>query len=118
MTTITNEQAWREWHRTSPQEVQPGIARIPLTLHMDGLKAVNVYALTDGDGVTLVDGGLALDDAEEELVAGLASIGAGLRRHPPHPRHPLSPRPLHPGRSRAQQVRHDGVARRGRTGRF
>lgn len=74
----SNDRAWAEWHRTGPQEVLPGILRIPIALPMDGLKAVNVYALADGEDLTVIDAGIALDDAEAELVAGLATIGAGL----------------------------------------
>ena len=37
-----------------------GVHRIPLPLPNDGLRAVNVYAIADGDGLTLVDSGWAL----------------------------------------------------------
>jgi glyoxylase-like metal-dependent hydrolase (beta-lactamase superfamily II) len=52
--------------------------RIPTVLPMDGLKAVNIYAVSDGGGLTLVDGGWALDAARQALAGGLARIGAGL----------------------------------------
>ena len=49
--------------------------RIPLPLPNDGLRAVNVYAIADDDGLTLVDSGWALDVARERLEAALAGIG-------------------------------------------
>ena len=38
-----------------------GVHRIPLPLPMDGLRAVNVYALETDDGLTLIDGGWAIE---------------------------------------------------------
>ncbi|MDA3628250.1 MBL fold metallo-hydrolase [Saccharopolyspora sp. WRP15-2] len=70
--------ARHEWMRPGAHEVAPGVHRIPLPLPNDGLRAVNVYAISDGDGLTLVDGGWALDEAREQLTAGLRKIGAGL----------------------------------------
>lgn len=67
-----------EWMRPGAYEVAPGVHRIPLPLPNDGLRAVNVYAITDGDALTLIDGGWALDEAREQLNAGLRQIGAGL----------------------------------------
>ena len=49
--------------------------RIPLPLPMEGLKAVNVYAITDSAGVDLIDAGIALVPARERLTAALAEIG-------------------------------------------
>lgn len=49
-----------------------------MVLPNDGLKAVNIYALADDDGLTLIDGGWALEAAKTALTAGLADIGAGL----------------------------------------
>jgi glyoxylase-like metal-dependent hydrolase (beta-lactamase superfamily II) len=66
------------WERPGAHEVAPGIHRIPLPLPGDNLKAVNIYAISDGDQVVLIDGGWALDEAEELLGAGLATIGYGL----------------------------------------
>src|SRR6185369_11584189 len=45
---------------------------------VDGLRAVNIYALADGGGLTLIDGGWALDEARNALVDGLSAIGAEL----------------------------------------
>jgi glyoxylase-like metal-dependent hydrolase (beta-lactamase superfamily II) len=67
------------WERPGAFEVAPGVHRIPLPLPNDGLKAVNVYAISDGDQVVCIDGGWALAEAGPQLAAGLASIGYGLR---------------------------------------
>jgi glyoxylase-like metal-dependent hydrolase (beta-lactamase superfamily II) len=45
---------------------------------MAGLKAVNVYALADSDGVDLVDAGMAYTQARDRLLAALTSLGAGV----------------------------------------
>ncbi len=70
--------ARHEWMRPGAEEVAAGVYRIPLPLPNDGLRAVNVYALVDGSALTLVDGGWALDESREALVAALAELGAGL----------------------------------------
>ena len=49
--------------------------RIPLPLPGDHLKAVNVYALEDAGGLTLIDSGWALEEARERLERSLASLG-------------------------------------------
>lgn len=66
------------WERPGAHEIAPGVHRIPLPLPGDGLKAVNVYAIADGDEVVLVDGGWALTESEELLGRGLKSIGYDL----------------------------------------
>jgi glyoxylase-like metal-dependent hydrolase (beta-lactamase superfamily II) len=66
------------WIEPGAYPVAPGVWRIPTVLPLDGLKAVNIYALSDGSGLTLVDGGWALEAARDALVEGLAHIGAGL----------------------------------------
>ncbi len=52
-----------------------GVHRIPLPLPNDGLRAVNVYAIADGGGLTLIDSGWALAEARQRLETALASIG-------------------------------------------
>ncbi|MDP3950850.1 MBL fold metallo-hydrolase [Microbacterium sp.] len=54
-----------------------GIYRIPLPLPMDGLKAINVYVVETDDGLTLIDGGWAIDDARSLLDRCLRDIGYG-----------------------------------------
>lgn len=71
----------RHWSDPGAWPVAEGIHRIPLPLPMDGLKAVNVYALEttdeDGTGLTLIDGGWAIPVARDLLDTSLRSIGSG-----------------------------------------
>lgn len=67
------------WEQPGAFEEAPGIFRIPLPLPGDHLKAVNVYAIRDDDQLVLVDGGWALDGAEERLRTSLAAIDADIR---------------------------------------
>jgi glyoxylase-like metal-dependent hydrolase (beta-lactamase superfamily II) len=67
-----------DWAQPGAFEVADGVFRIPLPLPGDGLKAVNVYAVRDGERVVLVDGGWALPDSEELLARSLDKIGYGL----------------------------------------
>jgi glyoxylase-like metal-dependent hydrolase (beta-lactamase superfamily II) len=69
---------WRTWHASGPEEVAPGVHRIPLPLPQDGLRAVNVYAVESDRGVTLVDAGWAFENAESALAAGLRAAGHDL----------------------------------------
>jgi glyoxylase-like metal-dependent hydrolase (beta-lactamase superfamily II) len=66
------------WERPGAHEEAPGVYRIPLPLPGDHLKAVNVYAIVDGDQVVMIDAGWALDEAEELLIESLGQIGYGL----------------------------------------
>lgn len=67
-----------DWTTESADEVAPGVFRIPLPLPGDALRAVNVYALVGGDGVTLIDSGWDTDAALEQLARGLRATGHGL----------------------------------------
>jgi glyoxylase-like metal-dependent hydrolase (beta-lactamase superfamily II) len=67
------------WERAGVFEVAPGVHRIPLPLPNDGLKAVNVYAIADGEQVVLIDSGWAIDAAREMLTSGLRAVGYELR---------------------------------------
>ena len=71
-------EAWIHWHETGAVEVAPGVHRIPLTLPMDGLRAVNVYAVRSADRLTLLDAGWAIEQAEDDLIDGLAELDLGL----------------------------------------
>lgn len=55
-----------------------GVSRIPLPLPGDALRAVNVYALEDEGGITLIDAGQAVPEARQRLTAGLRELGAEL----------------------------------------
>lgn len=62
------------WIEPGAFEVAPGVHRIPLPLPMDGLRAVNVYAIDTGDGLTLIDGGWAIEESRALLERSLAGI--------------------------------------------
>jgi glyoxylase-like metal-dependent hydrolase (beta-lactamase superfamily II) len=63
------------WLEPGAFEVAPGVHRIPLPLPMDGLRAVNVYAIETGGGLVMIDSGWALEVAERQLEQALGSIG-------------------------------------------
>jgi glyoxylase-like metal-dependent hydrolase (beta-lactamase superfamily II) len=67
-----------DWTTPGVYEVVPGVHRIPLPLPNDGLRAVNVYAVTGPDGPVLIDSGWAVADARELLATALAELGAEL----------------------------------------
>lgn len=67
------------WTEPGAYEVAPGVHRIPLPLPMDGLRAVNVYVIASDEGLTLVDGGWAIEEARSLLESSLASIGFTVR---------------------------------------
>jgi glyoxylase-like metal-dependent hydrolase (beta-lactamase superfamily II) len=66
------------WTEEGAFEVSPGVYRIPLPLPTDALRAVNVYAILDGDRLVLVDGGWSLQESQDQLTRSLAKIGFGL----------------------------------------
>jgi len=63
------------WTRPGAWPVAAGVWRVPLPLPMDGLRAVNVYILETPEGLTLVDGGWAIEESRAQLTAALSSIG-------------------------------------------
>jgi glyoxylase-like metal-dependent hydrolase (beta-lactamase superfamily II) len=63
------------WIEPTVEDLGGGVHRIPLPLPMEGLKAVNVYAVTDPGGVDLIDAGIALMPARERLTAALRQLG-------------------------------------------
>jgi glyoxylase-like metal-dependent hydrolase (beta-lactamase superfamily II) len=67
-----------DWPKPGPVTVAPGIHRIPLPMPEDGLRAVNVYAIEDGEHVTMIDGGWAQPTARTELEQALDQLGYGL----------------------------------------
>ena len=66
------------WTRPGVYQVAAGIHRIVLPLPGDGLKAVNVYAIEDGDGLALVDTGWRHPGLLEALTDGFAALDATL----------------------------------------
>ncbi|MEO6879759.1 MAG: MBL fold metallo-hydrolase [Mycobacteriaceae bacterium] len=67
-----------DWTTPGVYPVAPGVHRIPLPLPNDGLRAVNVYVIDDGDGLVLVDSGWALPESLTQLQRGLSELGADL----------------------------------------
>jgi len=63
------------WTEPKVEDLGGGVHRIPLPLPLDGLKAVNVYAITDPGGVDLIDAGMAIVAARERLADGLRQLG-------------------------------------------
>ncbi len=63
------------WTEPGAYPVADGIHRIPLPLPMDGLRAVNVYAVGTEEGLTLIDGGWALAESRAVLEKSLGTIG-------------------------------------------
>jgi glyoxylase-like metal-dependent hydrolase (beta-lactamase superfamily II) len=70
--SAANRHAWTE---PGAEDLGAGVYRIPLPIPIDGLKAVNVYAIADDEGVDLIDAGIALVRARERLADGLRQIG-------------------------------------------
>jgi glyoxylase-like metal-dependent hydrolase (beta-lactamase superfamily II) len=63
------------WSEPGAHPVADGIHRLPLPLPLDGLRAVNVYTIETEEGLTLIDGGWAIDESRACLDSSLASIG-------------------------------------------
>jgi glyoxylase-like metal-dependent hydrolase (beta-lactamase superfamily II) len=61
-----------------PQQIAADVWRLPLPLPDNPLHAVNVYALLDPSGVTLIDAGWSAPETGQALAAGLVAIGADL----------------------------------------
>ena len=66
------------WTEPGAWAVAPGVLRIPLPLPTDGLRAVNVYVLVTDDGLTLIDGGWAIEVSRELLEKSLHDAGFAL----------------------------------------
>lgn len=80
MATVLPDDPERDWHTTGVFEVLPGVYRVPLPMPNDGLTAVNVYVLADGESVTLIDGGWNVDEAWTTLHAALRTLDIGPRQ--------------------------------------
>jgi len=80
-TTPTNHavspDSGEHWAAEGAWQVADGIHRIPLPLPSDVLKAVNVYVVETDDGLTLVDGGWAIQESRDVLRRSLRLLGAG-----------------------------------------
>ena len=69
---MTDEKHWTE---PGPEQVAPGVHRVPLPLPMDGLRAVNVYVLETDHGLTCIDAGWAIESSRELLGKSLRTLG-------------------------------------------
>jgi glyoxylase-like metal-dependent hydrolase (beta-lactamase superfamily II) len=79
MSLNTSPDSGAHWTEPGAWQVVPGIHRIPLPLPMDGLQAVNVYTIETEDGLTLIDGGWALEVSRRALIDALQGIGRSLQ---------------------------------------
>lgn len=75
--SVTDDDPAGDWTAPGVFRSAPDVYRIPLPLPQDGLRAVNVYAVADTDGWTLIDSGWALDEARDLLEAALKALGSG-----------------------------------------
>ena len=75
---VQDEDSNRTWTEPGIYRVTKGVYRIPLPMPNDGLRSINVYALTDGSDTVLVDSGWAIDEARQQLELALRGIGVGL----------------------------------------
>jgi glyoxylase-like metal-dependent hydrolase (beta-lactamase superfamily II) len=66
------------WLEAGAFAVAERVHRIPLPLPDDGLRSVNVYAITDGDGLSLIDSGWALAESRDRLEQSLGLLGHDL----------------------------------------
>jgi glyoxylase-like metal-dependent hydrolase (beta-lactamase superfamily II) len=67
-----------DWTRSGVFRCAPGVYRIPLPLPSDGLRAVNVYAIAEAGGWTLIDSGWALAESAQLLAAAMGELGGTL----------------------------------------
>jgi glyoxylase-like metal-dependent hydrolase (beta-lactamase superfamily II) len=74
---VTVDDPSADWTTPGVYQVAPNVYRIPLPLPQDGLRAVNVYAITTGDELVIVDAGWAIDEAREQLRTALGALGVG-----------------------------------------
>ena len=68
----------RAWAEAGMEDLGGGLYRIPLPLPGDALTAVNVYALAGDHGVDLIDSGMGIALARDELSTALDKLGYGL----------------------------------------
>ena len=67
-----------DWTELGCHQVADSIHRIPLPMPQDGLRAINVYVVQGGDGVSLIDAGWNVPGNLDILKDGLHSIDVGL----------------------------------------
>jgi glyoxylase-like metal-dependent hydrolase (beta-lactamase superfamily II) len=74
---VADDDPEADWTAPGVFRCAPGVHRIPLPLPNDGLRAVNVYAIADRQGWTLIDAGWALVESRDRLAAALGALGSG-----------------------------------------
>jgi len=74
---VADDDPEADWTAPGVYRCAPGVHRIPLPLPSDGLRAVNVYAVADREGWTLIDAGWALTESRDRLAAALGALGSG-----------------------------------------
>lgn len=72
---MTSAATNQDWTAPDVEQVAAGVHRIPLPLPNDNLKAVNVYAVENGDGLVLVDSGWAIPESKARLDEALRTLG-------------------------------------------
>lgn len=75
MTPIRVDDVAVHWSTPGTYEVADGVYRIPLPMPQDGLVAINVYALTTGKELVLIDGGWASPESRAQLDVSLNGLG-------------------------------------------
>jgi glyoxylase-like metal-dependent hydrolase (beta-lactamase superfamily II) len=75
---ISDDDPTADWTRPGVFRCAPDVYRIPLPLPEDGLRAVNVYAVADGEGWTMIDAGWSLAASRQLLARALEALGGGL----------------------------------------
>ncbi|MGQ0483441.1 MAG: MBL fold metallo-hydrolase [Pseudonocardia sp.] len=72
---IEQDDSTADWTATGVYEVTDGLYRVPLPMPSDGLRAVNIYALRDGDGLVLIDAGWRVPEARAVLDKAVSALG-------------------------------------------
>jgi glyoxylase-like metal-dependent hydrolase (beta-lactamase superfamily II) len=76
ITGIAQAEAWRRRVLPPVEEPRPGVWSIPVPIPQNPMRYTLCYALTDGDGLIVVDPGWDSAEARAALGAGLAAAGA------------------------------------------
>jgi glyoxylase-like metal-dependent hydrolase (beta-lactamase superfamily II) len=74
----TSVEEGRDWRQPGVFDVAPGVHRIPLPLPYGALRAVNVYAIEDGQELVLVDAGWAAAESQQRLEEALGDLGCSI----------------------------------------
>jgi glyoxylase-like metal-dependent hydrolase (beta-lactamase superfamily II) len=64
----------KHWYEPGCFDVAPGVHRIPLPLHHDSLRAINVYVVTGTGGPKVIDSGWSIPQSRSALEAGLREL--------------------------------------------